>query len=122
MSNATGLADAHDARHLDSTDPVPSQRHRFALPVLEDGTPSIYFCGNSLGLQPLATAEHVDAKAKRSSGSLASTTRAAADVATLPHSSAPNEKAMGIAGARSAKGGRKKSSPPRDPDFRHTLP
>ena len=60
MNNASGLVDVTEARHLDETDPVPSQRHRFALPVRPDGTPSIYFCGNSLGLQPIAAADHVD--------------------------------------------------------------
>ena len=33
---------------------------RFALPLTASGDPAIYFCGNSLGLQPLATAEHVE--------------------------------------------------------------
>jgi kynureninase len=61
MSNAShGLADVSQACHLDTTDPVPSQRHRFAVPTRHDGEDSIYFCGNSLGLQPLAAAGYVE--------------------------------------------------------------
>ena len=60
MNHATGLADVSDARHLDAVDPVPSQRDRFTIPTRADGAPSIYFCGNSLGLQPLAAADHVE--------------------------------------------------------------
>ncbi|WP_128544176.1 kynureninase [Larkinella soli] len=39
------------ARELDQTDPLRSFRDRFHLPA-PDGRPLIYFCGNSLGLQP----------------------------------------------------------------------
>lgn len=48
-----------EARRLDADDPVPSQRHRFAMPRRPGGEEAIYFCGNSLGLQPLAAADHV---------------------------------------------------------------
>jgi kynureninase len=40
------------ARHLDATDPISSFRERFHLPRRPDGSPRIYFCGHSLGLQP----------------------------------------------------------------------
>ena len=60
MNDASGLAGVTEARHLDEHDPLPSQRHRFVLPLRPDGTPSIYFCGNSLGLQPVAAADYVD--------------------------------------------------------------
>ncbi|MBD2701654.1 kynureninase [Spirosoma sp. BT702] len=39
------------AQHLDQTDPLRSFRDRFHIPQRE-GKPMIYFCGNSLGLQP----------------------------------------------------------------------
>jgi kynureninase len=45
------------ALELDRTDPVPSRRDEFLIPpspAHEDGRPSLYFCGNSLGLQPRA--------------------------------------------------------------------
>jgi len=44
------------ARRLDSLDPLRSFRERFHFP-LHNGAPVIYFCGNSLGLQPVATAK-----------------------------------------------------------------
>jgi kynureninase len=40
------------AHKLDSDDPLRSYRERFHLPYRPDGTPWIYFCGHSLGLQP----------------------------------------------------------------------
>ncbi|MHC4948240.1 MAG: kynureninase [Planctomycetota bacterium] len=43
-----------EARRLDETDPLAACRGRFRLPAGPDGAPLIYFCGNSLGLQPAA--------------------------------------------------------------------
>ncbi len=40
------------ARELDRRDPLREFRTRFHLPLQENGEPYIYFCGNSLGLQP----------------------------------------------------------------------
>ncbi|MHC4208575.1 MAG: kynureninase [Planctomycetota bacterium] len=40
------------ARRLDEADPLAAYRQRFHLPRAPDGEPAIYFCGNSLGLQP----------------------------------------------------------------------
>jgi kynureninase len=37
---------------LDERDPLRTYRERFHLPVGSDGRPLIYFCSNSLGLQP----------------------------------------------------------------------
>ncbi|MDG2200373.1 MAG: kynureninase [Phycisphaerales bacterium] len=54
-----GRLDRVAARQLDERDPVPSQRDQFAIPEMETGGESIYFCGNSLGLQPRAAATHV---------------------------------------------------------------
>jgi len=41
-----------EGRHLDAEDPLASFRTRFHLPAGPDGTPAVYFCGNSLGLMP----------------------------------------------------------------------
>jgi kynureninase len=40
------------ALQMDATDPLASYRERFHLPQGQDGRNLIYFCGNSLGLQP----------------------------------------------------------------------
>jgi kynureninase len=40
------------ARRADEADPLRGCRDEFCLPVGEGGAPLIYFCGNSLGLQP----------------------------------------------------------------------
>ncbi len=40
------------ARRLDEADPLAGWRQRFHVPTGSDGTPVIYFCGNSLGLMP----------------------------------------------------------------------
>jgi kynureninase len=40
------------ALHLDAADPLAHFRDRFHVPRRPDGRPVIYFCGNSLGLQP----------------------------------------------------------------------
>jgi kynureninase len=42
------------ARDLDERDPLRAYRDRFHIPVRPDATPAVYFCGNSLGLQPKA--------------------------------------------------------------------
>jgi kynureninase len=43
------------ARLQDDADPLRSLRDQFLLPRRPDGTPLVYLCGNSLGLQPAAT-------------------------------------------------------------------
>ncbi|MBK8915471.1 MAG: kynureninase [Phycisphaerales bacterium] len=47
------------ARALDAADPLSRYRERFCIPRSHggaaDGSPAIYFCGNSLGLMPRAT-------------------------------------------------------------------
>jgi len=56
------------ALRLDREDPLASCRDRFHIPPRPDGTPVIYLCGNSLGLQPKSAAdrlrEDLDAWAK----------------------------------------------------------
>lgn len=41
------------AHRLDVADPLRSYRERFLLPRRPDGTPLVYLCGHSLGLQPV---------------------------------------------------------------------
>ena len=47
------------ARQLDQQDPLRAFRDQFHIPE-QDGKPLIYFCGNSLGLQPRSVREHLD--------------------------------------------------------------
>jgi kynureninase len=42
------------ARHMDADDPLAGYRQQFHIPPRADGSPVIYFCGNSLGPQPRA--------------------------------------------------------------------
>lgn len=50
------------AQALDATDPLAKFRSRFVIPRGPTGEQLIYFCGNSLGLQPTQTKEYVDAE------------------------------------------------------------
>ncbi len=45
---------------LDLADELQSFRTQFHLPPKPDGTPQIYFCGNSLGIQPRKTHTYVE--------------------------------------------------------------
>jgi len=47
------------ARKLDELDPLRAYRDHFHIPKHENGEDILYFCGNSLGLQPKATASHI---------------------------------------------------------------
>ncbi|MEL6658912.1 MAG: kynureninase [Bacteroidota bacterium] len=47
------------AQQEDQADPLKHFRERFHLPLRPSGDPYLYFCGNSLGLQPKTTSEHV---------------------------------------------------------------
>jgi len=58
-SRSGGLA---RARALDAADPLARYRDQFHIPSGPDGGPCIYLCGNSLGLQPRATAARVQAE------------------------------------------------------------
>ncbi|HBU47099.1 MAG TPA: kynureninase, partial [Myxococcales bacterium] len=44
-----------EALHLDQQDPLSKFRDRFFIPRTKSGDEAIYFCGNSLGLQPRET-------------------------------------------------------------------
>jgi kynureninase len=48
------------ARRLDADDPLASFRKEFLLPSRRDGSPSVYLCGHSLGLQPSAARDLVE--------------------------------------------------------------
>jgi kynureninase len=50
------------AQARDAADPLREFRARFALPCDERGTPLTYLCGHSLGLQPLAARDIVNAE------------------------------------------------------------
>ena len=43
------------ALEMDAQDPLKDFRQQFHLPIQANGKPYIYFCGNSLGLQPKST-------------------------------------------------------------------
>ncbi len=47
------------AKTMDNDDPLASYRDQFYIPKTTEGKDCIYFCGNSLGLQPKATEEAV---------------------------------------------------------------
>ncbi|MES2387975.1 MAG: kynureninase [Bacteroidota bacterium] len=55
----THLPDLDYARSLDGRDPLASFRNRFNIPV-RDGSPVVYFMGNSLGLQPKNINDYLD--------------------------------------------------------------
>lgn len=48
----TFLPDEAFARALDAADPLRYFREQFHIPRRPDGSPMLYFCGHSLGLQP----------------------------------------------------------------------
>ena len=47
------------AQSLDKADPLKDYRSRFFIPQ-KDGKDLIYFCGNSLGLQPKTVKDHIN--------------------------------------------------------------
>ncbi len=52
----TYRADENFAREMDAKDPLAKWREQFHIPKTKSGEDCIYFCGNSLGLQPKTTA------------------------------------------------------------------
>jgi len=52
--NKTLTQTRQQARELDRQDPLRQFRDQFWIPQNADGTEKLYFCGNSLGLQPKA--------------------------------------------------------------------
>ena len=59
MQFETGL---EFARQLDRDDPLAHFRDEFNIPRQGDGSPEIYLCGNSLGLQPKRARDYVTAE------------------------------------------------------------
>ena len=53
------INDRNFARQLDQADPLRSYRDQFHIPQ-RNGQPLIYFCGNSLGLQPKTARTAID--------------------------------------------------------------
>lgn len=47
------------AKAQDQNDPLREYRNKFYIPKQENGDTHIYLCGNSLGLQPKSTQEHL---------------------------------------------------------------
>ncbi|MBC8310905.1 MAG: kynureninase [Candidatus Marinimicrobia bacterium] len=54
------MVDLDLAKALDCADPLSHFRNRFHLPKTESGEPFIYFCGNSLGLQPDTASQFIN--------------------------------------------------------------
>ncbi|HMW33375.1 MAG TPA: kynureninase [bacterium] len=52
------------AQKLDQEDSLKEFRSRFHIPCHKDGTQSIYFCGNSLGLQPKSVRSYIEQELK----------------------------------------------------------
>lgn len=50
----------YDAAALDRDDPLGHFRDRFHFPLQDDGSPVLYFTGNSLGLMPRSARAYVD--------------------------------------------------------------
>ena len=53
-------ADLNYALEQDQNDPLAHFRERFHLPKTDSGEPFIYFCGNSLGLQPDTASQFIN--------------------------------------------------------------
>src|SRR3569832_932269 len=48
------------AKEMDAQDALATFRDRFYFPKKENGDPMLYFCGNSLGLQPKTVKAYVE--------------------------------------------------------------
>lgn len=51
-----------EAKALDAGDPLSGFRNEFEMPLAHDGSESVYLTGNSLGLMPKRTRDHVNAE------------------------------------------------------------
>jgi kynureninase len=54
------ILDIESAKKIDQLDTLSHFRDRFHLPKTESGEPFIYFCGNSLGLQPDTASQFIN--------------------------------------------------------------
>lgn len=59
-STTTFRTDRAFAQEMDAQDPLRAYRDRFHMPLQPSGAPHLYFCGNSLGLQPRSVREYVE--------------------------------------------------------------
>lgn len=59
MSGPAAALTEDDARALDQADPLAPYREQFRIPWRADGSPWVYFVGNSLGLMPRAVPDAV---------------------------------------------------------------
>ncbi len=48
------------AAEMDARDPLAPFREQFHIPPAPDGSPSVYLCGHSLGLQPKRAREYIE--------------------------------------------------------------
>ena len=60
MGAITFDASTSFAAEMDARDPLASFRQQFHIPPGPDGSPSVYLCGHSLGLQPRRSREYID--------------------------------------------------------------
>ena len=54
----------HFAEQADAQDPLRAYRDHFHLPIQANGHPYLYFCGNSLGLQPKSAQAYIEQELK----------------------------------------------------------
>lgn len=52
------------AQELDAQDVLNVYQEQFHFPTTKDGSPWLYFCGNSLGLQPKTTSDYIQQELK----------------------------------------------------------
>ncbi|WP_243147566.1 kynureninase [Scytonema sp. UIC 10036] len=52
--------DREFAEQMDALDPLASYRNKFYIPQTTSGQESIYFCGQSLGLQPVTVQDYIE--------------------------------------------------------------
>ena len=60
MTTATFDTSAAFAAEMDARDPLASFRNQFHIPPAPAGSPSVYLCGHSLGLQPRRAKEYIE--------------------------------------------------------------
>ena len=60
LNTFTYKPDEAFAKEMDSTDPLKKFREQFHFPKKSNGDPVLYFCGNSLGLQPKTVRAYVE--------------------------------------------------------------
>ncbi len=59
MAAAGFNTSASFAAEMDARDPLAQFRKQFHIPLAPDGSPSVYLCGHSLGLQPKRAREYI---------------------------------------------------------------